>query len=215
MLAAQPRGRSQAGSPALQNGVTINQIIHGNPTGGGAKNPSLRIVDASALARYRRENPEFDQFVKRAVVGNTARGQKNPIFTREHRCPSAEFRKEARQMLREMKPGEKLQTLLSADDPLFRMAAIEAPNSITKIDDRTRELIVQRVIEDTYPGALASLERDEEAIEHLKAMVQVLEGTARAAADIPAQAFDSFLVESVGDHSRLDADVERSLADAT
>jgi hypothetical protein len=61
---------------ALDRGVTVNQIIHGNPTGGGAKNPTLRIVDASALARYRRENPEFDQFVKRAVVRNNARGQK-------------------------------------------------------------------------------------------------------------------------------------------
>jgi hypothetical protein len=108
-----------------------------------------------------------------------------------------------------------LQTLLSVGDPLFRLAAIEAPNSITRIDEKTRELILRRVIEDTHPGVLTALERDEEAIEHLKVMVQVLEGTARTAADIPVQAFDAFLSSSVGDTTRLDADVERTIADAT
>jgi hypothetical protein len=61
---------------ALQNGTTVNQIIHGNPVGGGAKNRSLRIADASALARYRRENPDFDRFVVDAVRGNSSRGQR-------------------------------------------------------------------------------------------------------------------------------------------
>ena len=61
---------------ALDRGITINQIIHGRPVGGGVAKPSLRIVDAAVLARYRRESPEFDRFVKRAVAGNTARGQK-------------------------------------------------------------------------------------------------------------------------------------------
>jgi hypothetical protein len=81
MLAAQPRGRSQAGSlNDRKNGPSEWRHDKSNyprkSDRRGCKNPSLRIVDASALARYRRENPEFDQFVKRAVVGNTARGQK-------------------------------------------------------------------------------------------------------------------------------------------
>jgi hypothetical protein len=61
---------------ALQNGATINQIIHGNPAGGGEKDRSLRIVDASALARYRREDPDFDRFVIEVTKGNLSRGQK-------------------------------------------------------------------------------------------------------------------------------------------
>jgi hypothetical protein len=59
---------------ALDRGVTINQIMHGRPAGGGAVNPSLRIVDAAALARYRRENPDFHRYVIEATKGNQSRG---------------------------------------------------------------------------------------------------------------------------------------------
>jgi hypothetical protein len=60
---------------ALKGGATINQIIHGRPLGAGKANPSLRIVDAGILSRYRRENPEFDRFVLERTKDNNRRGQ--------------------------------------------------------------------------------------------------------------------------------------------
>jgi hypothetical protein len=61
---------------ALQNGASVGQIISGKPIGGGPANRSLKIVDAAAFYRYRRENPEFDQFVASRIAGNNCRGQK-------------------------------------------------------------------------------------------------------------------------------------------
>jgi hypothetical protein len=61
---------------ALKGGATVNQIIHGRPAGGGKAIPSLRIVDAGILARYRRENPEFDRFVVGATANNNSVGQR-------------------------------------------------------------------------------------------------------------------------------------------
>jgi hypothetical protein len=61
---------------ALKGGATISQIIHGRPAGGGKLDRSLRIVDAAILARYRRNNPEFDRFITEAVVNNNSVGQK-------------------------------------------------------------------------------------------------------------------------------------------
>jgi hypothetical protein len=59
-----------------RGGTTVNQIIHGQPVGGGAVNRSLRIVDAAAFYRYRRENPVFDRFVLERIKDNNSRGQK-------------------------------------------------------------------------------------------------------------------------------------------
>jgi hypothetical protein len=61
---------------ALQSGATIGQIIQGKPLGGGPANRLLKIVDAGALYRYRRENPDFDEFVAAKIAGNNSRGQK-------------------------------------------------------------------------------------------------------------------------------------------
>jgi hypothetical protein len=61
---------------ALEGGATISQIIHGRPAGGGKPDRSLRIVDAPILARYRRNNPEFDRFVAEAVANNNSVGQR-------------------------------------------------------------------------------------------------------------------------------------------
>ena len=58
---------------ALKGGATINLIIHGR-VGRWKANPSLRIVDAGILARYRRENPEFDRFVLESTKDNYSRG---------------------------------------------------------------------------------------------------------------------------------------------
>jgi hypothetical protein len=54
-------------STALQNGVTVNQIIHGTPMGGGPRNRSLILINPVAFHRFRRENPEFDRFVLAAI----------------------------------------------------------------------------------------------------------------------------------------------------
>lgn len=45
---------------ALQCGVTVGQIIHGRPSGGGPRNPTLVLVHPPAFYRYRREHPEFE-----------------------------------------------------------------------------------------------------------------------------------------------------------
>lgn len=61
---------------ALRAGVSVGQIIQGKPSGGGKINRSLRIVDAGAFYRYRRENPEFDRIVVEAIANNNSVGQK-------------------------------------------------------------------------------------------------------------------------------------------
>jgi hypothetical protein len=68
---------------ALQNGASVSQIIHGKPTGGGKFNRTLRIVDAAAFYRYRRENAEFDRFVATAIADSNSIGQQ--IRHRRHR----------------------------------------------------------------------------------------------------------------------------------
>ncbi|MGX1107523.1 hypothetical protein [Bradyrhizobium elkanii] len=75
---------------ALKGGATVSQIIQGKPVGGGKINRSLRIVDAAILARYRRENPEFDRFVFESTKGNVSRGQR----LRYQRARNAEKREE-------------------------------------------------------------------------------------------------------------------------
>jgi hypothetical protein len=61
---------------ALQNGASVGQVTSGKPIGGGPVNRSLKIVDAAAFYRYRRENPEFEQFVASKIAGNNCRGQR-------------------------------------------------------------------------------------------------------------------------------------------
>ena len=52
---------------ALEGGATISQIIRGR---------SLRIVDAAILARYRRNNPEFDRLSRRRSQTTIALGKR-------------------------------------------------------------------------------------------------------------------------------------------
>jgi hypothetical protein len=78
---------------ALQSGATIGQIIQGKPLGGGQANRSLKIVDAAALYRYRRENPDFDEFVASKIAGNNSRGQKIR-YARERGRAQTEARRE-------------------------------------------------------------------------------------------------------------------------
>jgi hypothetical protein len=60
---------------ALERGVTIGEITHGMPTGGGKRNGSLCIASYKGLRRYRQENLEFDRFVRDATKDNNRRGQ--------------------------------------------------------------------------------------------------------------------------------------------
>ncbi|MBJ7405942.1 MAG: hypothetical protein JHD07_22570 [Bradyrhizobium sp.] len=52
---------------AIQNGVTVSQIIHGVPAGGGRRDPALVLVHPPAFYRYRRENPKFEALVQDAI----------------------------------------------------------------------------------------------------------------------------------------------------
>jgi hypothetical protein len=49
---------------ALRNGVTVNQVVHGIPMGGGCRNSSLVVMNCAAFYRHRYENPEFNQLVR-------------------------------------------------------------------------------------------------------------------------------------------------------
>lgn len=122
-------------------------------------------------------------------------------------------RSDLRGMLRDMPIGKAMQLLLAPDaDPILHAAVLELPNYASGINDETRRAVTERVIEREHPGALAELERDAEAVELLGVAVRVLEDTARDIGEFPnAKLLNDFLSQSVGDTSRLDADIEHSL----
>jgi hypothetical protein len=123
---------------------------------------------------------------------------------------------EMRQMLRAIKnPGERLKLLLADDaDPSMMEAALEAPNAMSGIDDQMRQLITTSVIERLHPGALAQIERAEEAIELVDVAARVAFNTARDAAEFPNDpTFASFVETSVGATGALEADLNNKFAD--
>jgi|SoimicMinimDraft_14_1059742.scaffolds.fasta_scaffold45066_1 hypothetical protein len=63
--------------------------------------------------------------------------------------------------------------LAGAPDPMFLAAALEASNVMSGIDDITRKLVFERLIELTSPGALAAWETRSDAIEHLEVVAQM------------------------------------------
>lgn len=113
-----------------------------------------------------------------------------------------------------MKAGERAQLLLSPNaDTRLLAAVVEYPNFMSGMDDQIRELVTAAVIERTHPGALAQLEKADEAIELVEVAARVAFSTARDAAEFPSDAvFAKFVEESVGDSRVLEADVERSFA---
>lgn len=128
---------------------------------------------------------------------------------------SAVMRMEMRQMLRGIKNhGERLRLLLDNDaDTSMLEAALEAPNAMSGINDQMRELITTSVIERNHPGALAQIEKAEEAIELVDVAARVAFNTARDAAEFPNDAvFSKFVETSVGATGALDADVDRTFA---
>jgi hypothetical protein len=59
---------------ALQAGASLTQVTAGRPAGGGKRNPSLIIASFKKIRRYRRENPDFDQFVIEAIADSGSVG---------------------------------------------------------------------------------------------------------------------------------------------
>jgi hypothetical protein len=120
------------------------------------------------------------------------------------------------QMLREMKNhGERLKLILAVDaDSRFMEAVLEAPNVMSGIDNQARELITTNVIERFHPGALAAIEKAEEAIELVDVAARVAFNTARDAAEFPSDAvFSKFVETAVGATGALEADINRKFAD--
>lgn len=70
-------GQIERASAALQNGATINQIIHGRPPGGKYYDRKLILIHPSVFYRYRRANPRFNQFVLDTIETRVCR--RNPI----------------------------------------------------------------------------------------------------------------------------------------
>jgi len=60
----------------LRRGISLGQICHGKPTGGGKVDRRLIRVRPNVLYRYRELNPVFDQFVREALAGSNSRGQR-------------------------------------------------------------------------------------------------------------------------------------------
>lgn len=63
---------------ALRNGITVNQILHGTPKGGGRRDRSLIIINCAAFYRYRHENPELSRLVLDEI--EKRRGISNPVL---------------------------------------------------------------------------------------------------------------------------------------
>ncbi|MGK7058067.1 hypothetical protein AB4853_16520 [Bradyrhizobium sp. 1050_B9_N1_2] len=129
---------------------------------------------------------------------------------------AAVARSDLRSMLRGMPIGKSMQILLADDaDPMLLAAVLELPNYASGINDETRRMVTERVIERDHPGALADLERDAEAIDLLDVAVRVAAGTARDIGEFPNdRLFDDFIEKSVGDTARLDVDIDHSLCEA-
>jgi hypothetical protein len=79
---------------ALQSGVSLGQICHGKPTGGGKTNRKLVLTQAKVLYRYRRENPEFDCFVVEAIANSNSVGQTIRFSRQRARKYTARVREE-------------------------------------------------------------------------------------------------------------------------
>jgi hypothetical protein len=60
----------------LRRGISLGQICHGRPTGGGKVDHSLILVRPNVFYRYRDLNPDFDRFVRESLAGSNSRGQK-------------------------------------------------------------------------------------------------------------------------------------------
>jgi hypothetical protein len=111
-----------------------------------------------------------------------------------------------------MSAGER-KAFLPTADPMFWQAVLSAPNALTGIDNETRETVLSLAIENAWPGALAKIEHDSEAIQLLENASQVLSEMACEVADLPnAAALNDFVNTAVPDQRHLEADAIRNTA---
>jgi DNA invertase Pin-like site-specific DNA recombinase len=105
LAAAKARGRT-LGGPRVRKSDGRSVVIDRKAQKSGAAanrkravdraaDLALKIVDAAAFYRYRRENPEFERFVAAAIVNNTSRGQQIRYARERTRVRSAARREEA------------------------------------------------------------------------------------------------------------------------
>lgn len=127
---------------------------------------------------------------------------------------AAVARSDLRSMLRGLPIGKRMELLLAPDaDPVLLQAALELPGYASGMNDDTRKLVLERVIEREQPGALATIAREQEAIQVLRAATQVVTDTMRSVGEFPNdRVMNQFLQDAVGDTSRLDADIDHELA---
>jgi hypothetical protein len=128
---------------------------------------------------------------------------------------SAVLRAEMRTMLRALKHGERMNLLLAPDaDPLFLESVLETNNAMSGITDQVRDLVATSLIERRQPGAIAALEKIDEAIELVDVAAKVLFMTGTKAGDFPSDAvFLRFVETSVGGTGALESDIDRTFAD--
>lgn len=111
----------------------------------------------------------------------------------------AMIRAEMRTMLRIMKPGERHAALLRADaDEQLMLAALEAPNLLSGIDNQIREQILESVARRRNPNDVAAIEQAAEAISIANVATRVALNTAKMAGEFPDyRAFETFLDKAV------------------
>ncbi len=125
---------------------------------------------------------------------------------------AAAIRSELRAQLVRMSAGER-KAFLPTADPMFWYAALEAPNALTGIDNDTRQTVLSLAVETAFPGQLAKIEHDGEAVQLLEVASKVLSELAVEVAELSdAKALDELIDTAIPDQRHLEADAERSTA---
>jgi hypothetical protein len=112
----------------LRRGISLGQICHGKPTGGGKMDRRLIRVRPNVLYRYRQLNPDFNQFVLEAIADSNSVGQTIRFSRQRARIRTARAREEASDY-------HKIRDMIPVDNP-------------------HRDDIVARIFEDMLSGNL-------------------------------------------------------------
>lgn len=79
----------------LDRGVSLSQLTFGRPTGGGAVNRSLKVVDPAVFYHHRRIDSAFDSYILERIANNSSRGQRIRYARARARIQTAARREEA------------------------------------------------------------------------------------------------------------------------